>query len=52
MLAVLSRVPLLLAAPLICWLRGHHWHTFTRATTVRVCDWCGFTVDDPYRKGP
>lgn len=52
MFAALVRLPLFLAAPLVCHLRGHHWHLFHAVTTIRVCDWCGFIVDDPYREGP
>jgi hypothetical protein len=47
MLAALVRVPDLLLGPVWCRLAGHHWHTFLRVTTMRVCDRCGFVVDDP-----
>lgn len=47
MLRAVSRAPSLIAGPLICWVLGHHWHTFIRVTTMRVCDRCGFVVDDP-----
>jgi hypothetical protein len=47
-LRAVGRAPALLAGPLICWLLGHHWHTWLGViTTMRVCDRCGFMVDDP-----
>lgn len=48
MLRVLAQLPLLIASPVICRARGHHWHVWIRANTaMRVCDRCGFHVTDP-----
>lgn len=48
MLAAVARAPGLLLGPVLCRILGHHWHAFTRTTTMRVCDRCGFLVDDPH----
>lgn len=47
MLAALGRLPAFILGPALCHFLGHHWHAFTRTTTMHVCDRCGFLVDDP-----
>lgn len=48
MLRALRQLPAFALGPAICRALGHHWHAFTRTTTMRVCDRCGLMVDDPY----
>lgn len=48
---VVLQLPLMALGPLLCHFRGHHWHRFAQhaCSPVRVCDRCGFIVNDPHR---